>query len=47
MRKITVMLNEKENIPYFVDVINLNTVKNNDLKGQIKYFGKNLFLSEN
>lgn len=40
VRKVKVILNERENIPYFVDVINLNTIKNDELKEHIRKFGK-------
>lgn len=46
VRDIKVVLNEKVNIPYFVDVINLNTIKNDELEEHIHNFGKILFLNK-
>ena len=43
LRKINVLLNEKENIPYFVDIIDFNSIENNQLKEHILKKGKVLF----
>ena len=44
VRKVKVILNERENIPYFVDVVNLNTIKNDELREHINKFGKDFFV---
>ncbi|MCB9480532.1 MAG: nucleotidyltransferase domain-containing protein [Desulfobacteraceae bacterium] len=38
--KISYILNEETKLPYFFDVINLNSIKNKDLINHIKRVGK-------
>ncbi len=40
--KINSILNEKENIPYFIDILNFNNIENLELKKHIIDYGKRI-----
>jgi predicted nucleotidyltransferase len=41
-RKLSYCLNEESNLPYFFDVVNLETISNENLKEHIRRVGKRL-----
>ncbi|WP_198246790.1 nucleotidyltransferase domain-containing protein [methane-oxidizing endosymbiont of Gigantopelta aegis] len=41
-RKLAYCLNEESNLPYFFDVVNLETLRNQNLKEHIRRVGKRL-----
>jgi predicted nucleotidyltransferase len=43
LREITIILNEKENIPYFVDIVVVDKIENKELHEHIAEFGRELF----
>ena len=46
IKKLSVKLNQEIASPYFFDIINFNTIKNEDLSEHIKKFGKTIYIKK-